>query len=293
MRRRFSLLALGPLSSIVVVAIVAGCFNVPTLPAGSTGGGSSGGTSAKTDAGNAFCASYTPSEWSVFFCSDFDPPEAALPGPWATETLTSGTLAENSAAFASPPNSLDENVIGLTGTDTVDVALRAPLAFPSTSSSAMKLTLSLNPVTIDTEAGAAIVLTALDFFDEAERQYSLQLSGVVVSGALTLQLGEVSVLGQADGGPPFIPHSLPSSLSVPRDTWTTIDIEVQWTSATEAKAIVDVNGTEQLNIPLTVTVTPASMQVDVGTTFVAPKRPAGELTAPWELRYDNVAFTAK
>jgi hypothetical protein len=289
MRRRFSLLGLG---AALGVALLAGCFNVPALPAGSTAGGSSGGT-AKGDAATPFCPSFVASDWSVFFCSDFDPPEAALPGPWGTEEQTSGTLAENGATFASSPSSLDENVIGVTGTDPVDVALRAPLTFSSLPAS-MKLELSIDPVTIDPEVGAAIVLTALDFFDENQRQYSLQLAGDVVNKALTLTLGEVSVFGDADGGgPPFIGHTLPASVSLPLNTWTTIDLEITWQSATEAQAIVDVSGAEQLNIPLTVTVNPVSMQVDVGTSFIAPSRPAGEFTAPWEVRYDSVVFTAK
>ncbi len=47
------------------------------------------------------------------------------------------------------------------------------------------------------------------------------------------------------------------------------------------------NGTAELNVALTVPFSPASMNISVGTSYVNPIP-----SSAWELRYDNVLFTA-
>jgi hypothetical protein len=244
-----------------------------------------GGATGNGDDGGSFCSTYSPSAWSVFVCSDFD--ETPLPGAWASMAHTAGTLTENNVAAVSPPNSLDEKVQPLVSGDVVDVSLRTPLAFPQLPAT-MKLAFSLDPITIDPQVNATTVLAAMDFVDGAHDRYSVVLSGIVVGQALTLQLGEQSAA--ADGGAigAYATHALPASLTLPVGSFTPIVIEIDWTSFSVAQVIVDVGGKEQLNVPLTVAVMPASMQLGIGTPYVAPFP-----TAAWELRYDNVVLTAK
>jgi hypothetical protein len=146
---------------------------------------------ADADAGSTFCSGFAPGNWRLFFCSDFDPPEPPFPGPWAQEQQTGGTLVADDRSYASPPNSLDENVTALNATDPIDDVVQAPFAFPSLPAT-IKLSVAIDPVAIDVQANAAILLAAIDFLDTAQRQYSVQLAGNVVSEELTLGLGEVS-----------------------------------------------------------------------------------------------------
>jgi hypothetical protein len=278
--------------AVPVSALLSGCFDLSSITNGGPDGGqpkreNDGGAvdGGAADGSESFCASFTPASYTAFFCSDFDEGQA-LPAPWAFGSQLGATFSVNAAAAApSPPDSLDELVPALGPNDSVAVLLRTSLAFPPLPTT-MKLAMRLDPVTIDTQEGATIVLSALDFIDAAEDRYTVQLSGLVVSGMLSLQLGQQSA--EADGGQldPFQPASL-LSVILPLGQFTPIVIEIDWASAGTAQAVVSVNGTTQLDTPLKVAVTPASMNVSIGTTYLAP-RPSGA----WELRYDNVVLTA-
>jgi hypothetical protein len=98
-------------------------------------------------------------------------------------------------------------------------------------------------------------------------------------------LGEQT--GLADGASSYINHPLSAAQPLPANAWTDLEIDVDWTSSTTAQASVLVNGvTELAAVPLTMTVSAASLQIGIGTTYVS------EPSATWEIRYDNVWFVA-
>ncbi len=274
--------------AVPVSALLCGCFDLSSVSDGSEAkkGTDAGAVdSGVADGGGGFCASFTPTSYTAFFCSDFDEGQT-LPAPWAFGSQTgAATFSVNGAAAVSPPDSLDELVPALGASDAVTVLLRTSLALPPLPTT-MKLALRLDPVTIDTQDGATLVLAAIDFIDAAANRYTVQLSGNVVSGTLGLQLGQQSA--EADGGTlqPFQSANLVSVI-LPLGQFTPIVVEIDWASTGTAQAVVSVNGATQLDAPLKVAVTPASMNVSIGTTYVAP-RPS----AAWELRYDDVVFTA-
>jgi hypothetical protein len=238
---------------------------------------SSAGDGAPEASGGPFCATY-PSHGSVFFCDDFDG-DGGLPGSWSTFHQTSGTLSETDASWVSPPNSIDLALGALTASQPVDVALRTPLQMPSPFST-LVFAFSVEPMSVDTSAGAAIVLGAVDFLDAANGRYSLELAIQMQSGAALMALGEQS--GLADGGAQYVNHPL-SAPALQMHTFTGVTLNVDWTTA---KARVDVNGVQGSDVTLTPTVQPASFQIGIGTSYAAEPSPG------WELRYDNVVFTA-
>lgn len=240
-----------------------------------------GGDSGTPEAG-PFCSSQLRPDGGLFFCDDFD--EAPLPGSWNSFGETSGTLAESDASAVSKPNSLDETTVPLADGGVINVALRTPLGVPALPAT-LRFEFSLEPVRIDTTASAAIVLGAIDFLDAAGDRYSLGLAINVASGMPALALGEQSAL--LDGGPTFLNHPLPPTQPLPMNAWTDIVLQVAWTAPTTGQATVTVGGTQELDVPLTMTVQATSLQIGVGTSFVTEPAPV------WELRYDNVVFTAK
>jgi hypothetical protein len=238
------------------------------------------GDAAEASAG-PFCATYPRPAAPPFFCDDFD--DGGLPGAWSTFHETSGTLADTDAAYVSPPHSLDLAIGPLTANQTLDVALRTPLPKPSLPST-LVFAFSVEPVSVDKSANATIVLGALDFLDAAtpSNRYSLELAIQVQSGAAVLALGEQT--GLADGGSQYVNHQLPPEQALPVATFTGLKLTVIWTGPT-AEARVDVNGAQAIDVPLTMTVQPVSLQIGVGTSYVSEPSPG------WELRYDNVVFT--
>jgi hypothetical protein len=268
--------------AIPVVVSLAGCINYGAISGGAT---PDAGAPSVKDASAAFCSSYSPAMWSAFFCSDFD--EGGVQGPWQTIAQTGATLTQTSTAWVSPPNSLDELVPSLEATTSLNVGLRTPVTFPTSFPTTMKFSASIEPVQIDTQDQATIVLDAIDFIDSAQSRYSVVLSGVVLDGGLTLELGESSAL--ADGGAldPFKDDPLPTSVTLPLNAFSAIGIEIDWSGPTTARASVSVNGNVELNVTLTVAVTATNMDIGIGTTYVHPTP-----SSVWELRYDNVLFTA-
>ena len=250
----------------------------------------SGATESGTDAG-PFCASLTRPDGGIFFCDDFD--EHQLPGAWNIWAQTSGTLAETDASAVSPPTAIDVTTQAVTNGQVVNVALRTPLAVP-TPPATLTFTYSVEPVQIDISAGAAIVLGAVDFLDSAGNRYTVGLAINVSSGQPALALGEQT--GVTDGGnlpdgapPVYVSHPLSVLQPLAMNTWLTVEVEIDWTTTgLEGKVIV--NGNPELDAQLTMTVVPTSLQIGVGTSYVTEY--ATMASPVWEVRYDNVVFSA-
>jgi hypothetical protein len=260
-------------ASLSIAALLPACFDFDAT--------TSGGPLAPPDGSTGpYCASipHPTKPGALFFCDDFD--EDPLPGSWNVFQHTGGTLTETDASFVSPPESLDETTAANDGGQPIEVALRTTFSSLPSLPATLSFGLDLDPVTIDPTSGAAIVLDALDFLDDAGNRYSVEVSAVVQSGAVTLVLGEQS--GAADGGMSYVPHPVPPTL--PLASFTRVDMELQWSQgALDAKISLD--GTLALDVPLTMTVQPSSLQIGVGTSYVSTPSPG------WELRYDNVLFT--
>ncbi len=215
MRRLFGCSVLCVLAPLVsVAAVTGGCIDYGKITGGAQpdgGGGSSspdGGAGASEAGGSgSFCSTFTPGDYHAFFCSDFDE-GATLPSPWAAVSQTGATFAQNGGAVVSVPDSLDEVVPSLTVGGSVDVILRTSPTIPPLPTS-MKFGMSLDPVTIDPQDKATIVLESMDFVDASQNRYSVYLSGVVISGALTLELDEQAT--ETDGGVAFHGHALPAT----------------------------------------------------------------------------------
>jgi hypothetical protein len=256
------------------------------------------GDSGPREAGSApdgsvpYCASLAQPEGGLFFCDDFD--EQALPGSWQTWAETNGTIVETDASWVSPPNSVDETTVALSNGQIINVALRTPMPVPAVPTT-LRLEFRIQLLRIDTTAGAAIVLGAIDFLDNAGYRYTVGLAINVASGLPALALGEQSGLADGDnfpdGAPPtFVNHPLSPAMPLTMNAWSDIVIEVDWgASSLEGKVIVGPN--LELDVPLTMTVVPTSLQIGVGTSFVTEY--ATGLSPVWELRYDNVLFTAQ
>ncbi|MGD0524284.1 MAG: hypothetical protein ABSE49_04020 [Polyangiaceae bacterium] len=241
--------------------------------------------------GGPFCASLARPDGGIFFCDDFD--EKPLPNAWETWAQMEGTLVETDASSRSPPNSVDETTTMLSYGQALNVALRTPLPVPTVPST-LTLAFSLEPLQIDTTANAAIVLGAIDFLDASGYRYTVGLAINVASGAPALAVGEQT--GPANGGnypdgapPTFVNHPLSQTMPLPMKTWTDLVLEIDWASS-GLTGKVTVGGNQELDVPLTMSLVPASLQIGIGTSFVTEYE--GGLSPVWELRYDNVAFTA-
>lgn len=243
------------------------------------------------DAGS-FCAKFAHPDASLFFCDDFD--EQPLPGAWQTWVETNGTMMDTTASARSLPTSVDLTTMPLANGQQLNVALRTPQALP-TLPTTLRFAFSLEPLQIDTTDGAAIVLGAIDFLDNGGDRYTVGLAINVANGKPALALGEqsgtVSGGNFPDGAPPtFINHPLPPTSPLAMDAWSDLVIEVDW-SAGSLEGKVYVNGNAELAVPLTMSITPVSLQIGVGTSYVT-EYDSG-LSPVWELRYDNVVFTAE
>ncbi len=245
------------------------------------------------DSGSPYCASLALAQpdGGLFFCDDFD--ESASLGIWQSYDETAGTIVVTDASAVSPPNSVVETTTAVADGTAVNVALRTPEPLP-TLPATMILAFWLEPVQIDTTANAAIVLGAVDFLDSAGDRYTVGLAINVVNGQPALALGEQSGLASGgnfpDGAPPvYVNHPLPQTELLPMNDWSDLVIEIDWT-ASSLEGKVTVNGGPQFDVPLTMTVVPSSLQIGIGTSFVTEYE--GGLSPVWELRYDNVLFTA-
>jgi hypothetical protein len=239
-----------------------------------------------------YCASLAQPDGGLFFCDDFD--EHALPGSWQVWGEMAGTLSETDASAVSAPNSVDETTMALSNGQVINVALRTPLPLPPLPAT-LSLSFDLQPVQIDPAAGAAIVLGAIDFLDGSGDRYTVGLAVNVASGKPALALGEQSGVISGgnfpDGAPPtFVNHPLSPTLPLPMNAWSHVVIEVDWSSSNlEGRVLID--GNQELDVPLSMSVVPTSLQIGVGTSYVTTYE-AG-LSPVWELRYDNVLFTAR
>ena len=243
------------------------------------------------DSGGPYCASRVRPEGGLFFCDDFD--EHGLPGSWQTWGEMGGTIVETDASAVSPPNSVDQTTMALVSGQVINVALRTPMPVPAVPAT-LHLEFSVEPVRIDPTANAAIVLGAVDFLDGAGYRYTVGLSINVVSGAPALALGEQYGLANGgdfpDGAPPtFVNHPLPPTQPLGMNAWTDVVVELDWTT-TNLEGKVTVGGNQELDVPLTMSLVPTSLQIGVGTSFVTEYE--GGLSPVWEFRYDNVLFTA-
>jgi hypothetical protein len=251
--------------------------------------------SSVTDSGmptGPYCASLTALDAGLFFCDDFD--EHGLPGSWSTWVETAGSMTETDASAVSPPSSVDETTTQLANGQAVNVALRTSFPVPPVPVT-LTFAFEVQPVQIDPTAGAAIVLGAIDFLDTSSDRYTVGLAINVSSGDPALALGEQSGVVSGgnfpDGAPPtFVNHPLSPMMPLKLNTWSRIVIEVDW-GATNVEGKVSIDGTPALAVPLTMTVVPTSLQIGVGTSFVTTYD--GGLSPVWEVRYDNVVFTAE
>ena len=259
-------------------------------------GGDSGtitdaGADAPTGADDAgpFCPT-TPPDAGLFFCADFD--EYPYLGSFQVFDELAGSMVDTDASSRSPPNSVDETTTALSQGQPINVALRTPLAVPTVPAT-LTFAFSVEPVRIDSAANAAIVLGAVDFIDNAGNRYTAGLAINVFNGLPALALGEQS--GLVDGAtfpdgalPVFTNHPLSPTNPMPMNQWTDLVLELDW-SATSLEGKVFVNGVQGLDVPLSLTVQPTSLQIGIGTSFVTEY--AGGTSPIWELRYDNVLFT--
>jgi hypothetical protein len=228
--------------------------------------------------GGAFCsaAARPTSQDGLFFCDDFD--VGTPPVPWTSSYETSGTLSQNGDAAVSPPNSLDVVIDALAAQQPVNVSLRAAVDAPPLPS-ALAFAFSLEPVQIDTSADASIVLAAVDFLDAARNRYTVQLAFDVQNGAATTVLDELY-----SNGMPYVPHPIPAPLTM--GAFTDVVIQIHWASTSSATADVLMNGMQVLSLTLAMNIQATSLEISVGTTF------STEPSSGWEVRYDNVLFTA-
>jgi hypothetical protein len=259
--------------------------NGPTLEAAAPDGSLDGGA-------GSYCASIARPDGGVFFCDDFD--DHGSLGVWQSYDELGGTLLVTDASARSAPYSVDETTMPLDAGQPVNVALRNPEALPALPAT-LTFAFSLEPIQIDTNAGAAIVLAAVDFLDAAGDRYTVGLAINVVGGQPALALGEQSgtLTGGSfpDGAPPvFVNHPLPQTELLPMNAWTDVLIELDWT-ATALAAKVTLNGGSEFDTPLTLSLAPTSLQIGIGTSYVTSYE--GGLSPVWELRYDNVLFTAR
>jgi hypothetical protein len=234
------------------------------------------------DAGHSFCAAYDHTGAKVFFCDDFD--EKPLPGAWQSYGEMGGTLTDTTDNPYSSPNAIDEKVFDASTGTTINVAIRTLLAATAPPGT-LRFAFAVDPLQIDTTANAAIVLGGIDFLDAAGNRYTMGLAVNVANGAPAMALGEQSAF--IDGGVPFTNHQLPPSEPLQMNAWSTVVLQINWMSATTAEAIVTVNGSQELDVQLNVTVVPTTFQIGVGTSYVTEPSPT------WELLYDNVVFTAQ
>ncbi len=228
--------------------------------------------------GGAFCqaASRAASSASLFFCDDFD--DGGLPAPWNSSYESGGTLAVDDAAASSSPASLDLVVDPLPAGQLPNVSLRALVAAP-TSPVQMAFGFSLDPVRIDPGTSASIVIAAIDFLDPSQNRYTIQLAFNVQSGAATTELDELF-----SGGRPYVPHAIAAPLGT--GTFTDVAIQIDWTAPQAATASVLFGGASVLSVPLAISVQATTLQLSIGTTYASTPSPG------WELRYDDVLFTA-
>ena len=242
--------------------------------------------------GAPFCANRRRPDGGIFFCDDFD--EGPLPGSWMTYGDVNGTIVESDASALSPPCSAEETVLAVASGTVINVALRTTLNVPSLPST-MRLTFDVEPVRIDTTGGAAIVLGAIDFLDSVGNRYTVALDINVAEGqpglAMGVQNGRANGGDFPDGAPPsFNNYPLAANEKLPIEAWTNIVVELDWTTSS-LQAKIFVGGSAQLSVPLTMTVVPMSLQIGIGTSFVT-EYDSG-LSPVWEVRYDNVVFTAE
>jgi hypothetical protein len=308
---------------VVAVAIVAGCFDFDATTAGgpledaggqtrkpdgasgggddgaaaldgnASGGDASGGYDGSLPEGGSFCAANLPAPGSpgLFFCSDFDEVHSFL-GPWQTIGETSGTLVVTDASAASPPNSIEETTDPLDDGGVINVAIRSKLT-PLAPLSTLRFAFAMQLRQIDTTtapAAAAIVLGAIDFLDNSNDRYSVGLAINVQNfqGAPVSTVVLDQQTGYGDGGvtPTAQYDSLPSE-GLALNEWHNIVLEVDLTSASGANGIVTVDGQVDIDQPLAPTVTPTTLQVGVGTSYVSQPSPG------WQLFYDNVIFNGQ
>lgn len=255
----------------------AALHDAPALPEGST---------------TFTCASIAKPDGGIFFCDDFD--EHALPGSWQSWGQMQGTLVETDASAVSPPNSVVETTMPVSNGQVINVALRTLLPSP-TPPATLTFSFDVEPVQIDMTANAATVLGSIDFLDSAGYRYTVGLAINTASGAPALALGEQS--GLADGmnypdgaSPTFTNHPLSQTEPLVMNAWSNVVIELDWTpTSLEAKVQwASVNGNQEDDIPLTMTLVPSSLQIGIGTSYVTEYD--GSLSPVWELRYDNVLF---
>jgi hypothetical protein len=227
----------------------------------------------------AYCGSLPrpTSQNALFFCDDFD--EGSLPAPWTSVHQSSGTVAQNNGVAASPPNSLDVAIGPLATAQTINASLRASLGLPPLPS-AMTFSFSVDPVRIDTSPNASMVLGAVDFLDAAQNRYTVQLAFDVQGGSPAMVLDELY-----SDGRPYVPHAITTPLTI--GVFTDVSIEIDWESSMTASARFLVNGAQLLSLPLTIGVDARSLQISIGTTY------STEPSTGWEVRYDNVLFSAE
>jgi hypothetical protein len=273
-----------------VSAITGACFDFDATTAGgpltdaSTGGADANPTP-HVD-GGSYCASL-PSSAGVKFCDDFD--EGPNAESWNAKNATGGSAAETDASFESPPNSLDVTINDLPPGAALDVSRREELPGIPKLPATLVFGFSVEPIAIDPSAGAAIVLGALDFLDDAQHQnrYSLELSINVQNMAAALVLAEQTGY---DGGAtgPYTPYPIdPNVLALGLNTWTDLVVQIAWMSPNQATATLSV-GKNRVPIlgpvTLTMTVQATHLQIGIGTSYVT------EPSQGWEIRYDNVFY---
>ncbi len=231
--------------------------------------------------GGAFCAAAsrptTPN--GLFFCDDFDDGASAFPLPWNASSPFLGTLSVNSGAAASAPDSLEMSIDAFTSGQP-DASLHALLGMPSLPTT-MSFAFSVDPVKIDVATpNASIVLAAIDFLDAASNRSSVQLAFNVQKGAPLTEVDEQ----YSNRTPSYTPH--PVTVALPIGAFTDVVIAIAWASATSATATVTFGGAQVQSFPLTMSVVATSVRIDIGTTYATLP------SAGWDVRYDNVLFTA-
>jgi hypothetical protein len=225
---------------------------------------------------SGFCASRSP---APTFCQDFD--EGPLPGNFSGESTVNGTLSLSKASVVSAPYSLlaQDNALGACAG--LNTALRNFFPALPTAATTFTLDFEIDPLNVDPNSGAALVVASLDFGDAANERYSIQLTLFQqgVAGSIGIRLEEQAAY--ADGGTFYEPHALQN---MPSGAWTEVVLEVNLAPAS-ATATVNYGSTPVLSdAPLTISLNPTNLMLTIGSAYESTP------SSGWTTGYDNVAL---
>jgi hypothetical protein len=227
-----------------------------------------------------YCSTISP---APLFCADFDEGQA-LNAIWDSLTSQGGTaaLTGGSNAFSAP----DSMTVSLSSTaKNFDCAgYKAFLAEKGKTGTTYVLLAQVRVDEFDTGTTSDAVFLTLQFYSQSSSAITdLQFELVEASGQQAAFLSE-DIL-QSDGGESF-PEQL-ASQAFPLNTWVQVEISINVASSGNSPVTLSFNGTKVASTTVNLTMPSPIPQIIVGSTF------ANALPSAWQVRYDNVVFTAK